>query len=225
MPDLATGWTAVQVRNAEQPLLDAGEPLMQRAAAGLAAEVERLLAERDARRASVLVLVGSGNNGGDALFAAATLAGPGHRVILVPVGTGLHEEGLDAAVAAGAQRVPIDVEAVATLAAEADVVVDGILGTGAASSPALRPPARDVVAAIIALPQRPPVVAVDLPSGVGADDGSVHEPVLPADVTVTFGAVKAGLLLEPARSVVGRVVLVDLGVGPHLQGDPAVLAP
>jgi NAD(P)H-hydrate repair Nnr-like enzyme with NAD(P)H-hydrate epimerase domain len=62
---------------------------------------------------------------------------------------------------------------------------------------------------------------VDLPSGIGPDDGSVHEPVLPAAVTVTFGAMKTGLLLEPARSVAGRVVLVDLGLGPFLPGEPA----
>lgn len=224
MPDLHAGWTAAQVRNAEQPLLDAGEPLMQRAAAGLAAEVEHLLVERAARPGSVVVLVGSGNNGGDALFAAATLARQGRRVTLVPLGTRLHEEGLADAVAAGAERIPIDPAVISTEVAEADVVLDGILGTGAAASPALRPPARDVVADILAVAQRPAVVAVDLPSGIGADDGSVHEPVLPADVTVTFGAVKAGLLIEPARSLAGRIALVDLGLEPHLEGEPAVPA-
>jgi hypothetical protein len=49
--------------------------------------------------------------------------------------------------------------------------------------------------------------------------------VLPADATVTFGAVKAGLLLEPGASVAGRIVLVDLGLGPHLTGAPVVAAP
>ena len=61
------------------------------------------------------------------------------------------------------------------------------------------------------------MVAVDLPSGIHPDDGSVPDPtVLPATVTVTFGAVKAGLLLEPAAGYAGRVELVDLGLGPDL---------
>ena len=60
-------------------------------------------------------------------------------------------------------------------------------------------------------------MAVDLPSGVHPDDGSVPDPtVLRADVTVTFGAVKAGLLLEPAAEYAGRIELVDLGLGPEL---------
>jgi NAD(P)H-hydrate epimerase len=72
--------------------------------------------------------------------------------------------------------------------------------------------------------ESPRVVAVDIPSGIGPDDGTVPDPtVLPADLTVTFGAVKAGLLLEPGSRYAGRVVLVDLGLGPHL-GEPVVTA-
>lgn len=225
MPSIHAGWTAAQIRAAEQPLLEAGEPLMQRAAAGLAAEIERVLAERRAEPGTVLVLAGSGNNGGDALFAAATLAGSGHRVTVVPLGSSLHEEGLAAAVSAGAlQARSTDPVAVTAFVRDADVVVDGILGTGAAASPALRSPARDVVAAILAAGAPAAVVAVDLPSGLASDDGRVFEPVLRADVTVTFGAVKAGLLLEPGASVAGRIVLVDLGLEPYLQGEPVVPA-
>jgi NAD(P)H-hydrate repair Nnr-like enzyme with NAD(P)H-hydrate epimerase domain len=71
------------------------------------------------------------------------------------------------------------------------------------------------------------VVAVDLPSGIGPSDGRVPDPaVLPADVTVTFGALKAGLLLEPARSLAGRVILIDIGLGPELEGvEPVLRAP
>jgi hydroxyethylthiazole kinase-like uncharacterized protein yjeF len=196
---------------------------MQRAAAGLAAEIERVLAERGTAQGSVLVLAGSGNNGGDALFAAARLAADGSRVTVVPLGAHLHEEALAAAAAAGAlQARSVDPVAVASLVHDADVIVDGILGTGAAASPALRSPAREVVSAVLAAGTRPAVVAVDLPSGLSPDDGRVFEPLLRADVTVTFGAVKAGLLLEPGASAAGRVVLVDLGLGPHLHGEPVV---
>jgi hydroxyethylthiazole kinase-like uncharacterized protein yjeF len=223
MLDIHAGWTAAQVREAERPLLAAGEPLMQRAATGLAAEIERVLAERGAEQGSVLVLAGSGNNGGDALFAAARLAAEGCRVTVVPLGAHLHEEGLAATVAAGALHAQsVDPVAVASLVHDADVIVDGILGTGAAASPALRSPAREVVSAVLAAGTRPAVVAVDLPSGLSPDDGRVFEPLLRADVTVTFGAVKAGLLLEPGASAAGRVVLVDLGLGPHLHGEPVV---
>ena len=213
------GYTAAQVRAAEQPLLDAGIPLMRRAAAALAAEVRGLAPRR------LVVLVGGGDNGGDALFAAAELAADGVTVDLVPAAPRHHPEGGATALAAGARWV--DAADVPRLAAAADVIVDGILGTGTSRSPALRGPARDIVAAIVPLldaPERPRVVAVDLPSGIGPDDGAVPDPtVLPADLTVTFGAEKAGLLLEPGSRYAGRVVLVDLGLGPHL-GEPVVSA-
>lgn len=212
------GYTAAQVRAAEQPLLDAGVPLMRRAAEALAAELRDLAPRR------VLVLVGSGDNGGDALYAAAELAAEGVRVDLVATGPRFHAEGAAAAEDAGAHWA--DPSEVGTLAASADVVVDGILGTG--SSPGLRGDARHVVVEVLpaleATP-RPRVVAVDLPSGIGPDDGSVPDPVvLPADLTVTFGAEKAGLLREPGSRYAGRVVLVDLGLGPYLPERPVVTA-
>ena len=214
------GYTAAQVRAAEQPLLDAGEPLMRRAAAALAAELRDLAPRR------VLVLVGSGDNGGDALFAAAELATEGVRVDLVATGSRFHAEAGAAAETAGASWA--DRDEVGTLAASADVVVDGILGTGTGASPALRGDARRIVADVLPALEstsRPRVVAVDLPSGIGPDDGAVPDPVvLPADLTVTFGAEKAGLLREPGSRYAGRVVLVDLGLGPYLPEHPVVTA-
>jgi hydroxyethylthiazole kinase-like uncharacterized protein yjeF len=221
---LTDGYSAAQVRAAEQPLLDRGEPLMLRAAAGLAAEVTRRLAG-SLDGAGVLVLAGSGNNGGDALYAAAALARDGAAVTVLPLADAMHEQALAAALAAGAELASAD--GVADVVEDCDVVLDGVLGTGAAASPGLREPARSVVAELAAALERrdlrPRVVAVDLPSGVGADDGSVHEPVLRADVTVTFGAVKAGLLLLPAAAVAGDVHLVDIGLAPMLVGvEPLV---
>jgi NAD(P)H-hydrate epimerase len=213
------GYTAAQVRAAEQPQLDAGVPLMRHAAAALAAEIRGLAPHR------VLVLVGAGDNGGDALFAVAELAAEGVTVDLVPTAERHHPEGAAAALAAGARWR--DAADAARLAATADVILDGILGTGTSRSPALRGAARDIVARILPVldtPRRPRVVAVDIPSGVGPDDGAVPDAVvLPADLTVTFGAVKAGLLLDPGSRYAGRVVLVDLGLGPHL-GEPVVSA-
>ena len=255
------GYSAEQVRAAEAPHLAAGEPLMAIAAAGLADAIRDALRDRgadadadaigdpdadsdagvaadsgDAVRgvagASILILVGTGNNGGDALFAGAELAGEGADVVLLPVGERMHPQGRDAALAAGA-RIREPAEALVELpglAGRSHVIVDGILGTGTGASPALRGTAREVVAAILpALQgrQRPTVIAVDIPSGVSPDDGSVPDPtVLPADVTVTFGGVKAGLLLPPASRLAGRLRLIDIGLGPELaRMEPLLIVP
>jgi len=222
--DLADGYTADQVRAAERPLLDAGEPLMDRAAAGLARHVEGVLAARGRRTGHVVVLAGSGSNGGDALLAAAALLRRGSTAVVVRLGARVHGRGLRTAERAGARVLPPDASAgaIAAAVAEADVVLDGVLGTGARGC--LRAPGRQVVSRILESAGRSAaVVAVDLPSGVDPDSGAVHPPVLRAGTTVTFGAGKAGLLRAPGRSVAGRVLVVDIGLGPVLADvEPAV---
>src|SRR3954451_22411409 len=131
---MALGYTADQIRAAEAPHLANHEPLMARAAAGLAAEIRKVLAERRragllrAPRACVLVLAGPGNNGGDALFGAAELGARRADVLVLRVLGQTPAGGLTAALRAGAQAVSVD-EAVES-AAQADVIVDGILGIG-----------------------------------------------------------------------------------------------
>ena len=207
---------------------------MLRAAAGLAAEIRQLLEQqsqpgsetigKDAdsvEATKILLLVGSGNNGGDALYAGAELAEEGSDVAIVATGNSMHEAGLAAALTAGAHREPAEPARVARLAADAGVVVDGILGTGTSANAALRGLAHKVVAAILPVViggAGPLVVAVDIPSGINPNNGSVPDPtVLPADVTVTFGGHKAGLLLLPAAEFAGRICLVDIGLGPELS--------
>ena len=226
MDPMVDGWSAEQVRAAEAPHLEAGEPLMQRASDGLAEAVRGLLRASGRWPAPVVLLVGSGSNGGDALFAGAALAADGCAVTVVPTGSRVHEAGLAAALAAGA--VADDVEAWSSVdgarrrLAEtgAAVLLDGLVGTGTSADPALRGRARTVVESLLPSlgePGAPAVVAVDVPSGIGPDDGSVPDPaVLPAALTVTFGGRKAGLLLEPAASLAGEVVLVDIGLLPDL---------
>jgi hydroxyethylthiazole kinase-like uncharacterized protein yjeF len=216
-PDPLDGYTAAQIRAAERPLLEAGEPLMARAAAGLAGEVVRVLAARGRRTGRVLVLAGSGSNGGDALLAAAILLGWGSTAVVARLGRRVHGPGLRAAERAGALLLPIDATAgvIAAELARADVLLDGILGTG--SRGGLRSPARQIVGRLLEHgPTRVPVVAVDLPSGIDPDDGTPHPPLLRADVTVTFGAVKAGLLMPDAAGAVGAVRQIDIGLGPEL---------
>lgn len=197
MPTVPT-FTAAQVRAAEAPLLEAGVPLMRRAAHALAV----VIAEQHPTR--MLVLAGAGDNGGDALFAAAELAAGGTRADVLRTADRVHDEALAAAMDAGA--VVAGLEEVD--AADYDLVVDGILGIGARGG--LRGRARDVAEAL--LPARPRVVAVDLPSGLDPDSGEAGEIVLPAIMTVTFGAVKAGLARGEGPVLSGRVVLVRLGL-------------
>ncbi len=230
---MPVGYSAAQIRAAEAPHLANHEPLMQRAAAALAAETRSVIAER--RRDGllrhnppcVLLLVGPGNNGGDALYAGAELAEKGERVLVLPVLDRTHEEGLTAALAAGAEVVTVD-DAVES-AAGADVLVDGVFGTGSSGRSALRGQVREVITRLQPLlggPEAPAVVAVDIPSGVDADDGSADSAVLPADVTVTFGGMKAGLLLPPGKELAGRVRLVDIGIERQLaRMEPALRLP
>jgi NAD(P)H-hydrate epimerase len=217
---MTAGYSAAQVRAAEAPHLAAGEPLMRRAAAALASVIRRVLAEAVETSGPVVLLVGSGDNGGDALFAGAELAAEGVLVVAIPTSERMHPAGREAATDAGVRFVDLGTPDAATSAFEsAAVLVDGILGTGTSSAPALRGMARELVAAAmpVVTSHGIPVIAVDLPSGIHPDDGTVPDPtVLPASVTVTFGAVKAGLLLQPGAAYAGRVELVDLGLGDEL---------
>lgn len=225
---MAEGYSSAQVRAAEAPHLARREPLMQRAADGLARELRAVLARRHDRSTpgSVLVLVGAGNNGGDALYAAAEISSSGTDVSLVLTADRAHSRGLAVALDDGCGLVKADdPAAISAAVARADVVVDGILGIGTAA-PALRGRPREIVAAVVeavgSRERRPTVVAVDLPSGIGPDDGSVPDPtVLRADVTVTFGAIKAGLLLPPGSGYAGRITLIDIG----LRADLAEVEP
>lgn len=211
MPEAVGTYTAAQVRAAEQPLLAAGVPLMARASSALAHVAQEVVDTRgEPGPARVLVLAGSGDNGGDALFAAASLAGA--DVDVLAVGSRIHEPGLAAAVAAGARRIaPADLPGAAS---GYDLVLDGILGIGTGADPALRGTARLAVETLLPHVRagHPRVIAVDLPSGLQPDDGTADGAVLPAFVTVTFGAVKRGLVTGRGPDVTGRLVLVDLGL-------------
>jgi hydroxyethylthiazole kinase-like uncharacterized protein yjeF len=221
------GYTAQQIRAAEAPHLAAREPLMQRAADGLARHIQDLLGSRKANRAArVLLLVGSGDNGGDTLFAGAKLAQAGADTTALLVGSRAHEAGWQAAEEAGVSfAAPGRPAEIRRLAASVDLIVDGIVGTGTSANPALRGVARDVVEAILAVvtgPNGPVVVAVDIPSGINPDDGSVPDPaVLPATVTVTFGGIKAGLLIGRGAELAGEVRLVEIGI----EGELASVTP
>jgi ADP-dependent NAD(P)H-hydrate dehydratase / NAD(P)H-hydrate epimerase len=192
--------TVEQVRAAEASLM-ATVPegtLMQRAAAGLATAVIDLMGGAYGRH--VLLLVGPGDNGGDALYAGARLARRGASVEVLPVADRVHEAGLAEVRRAGGRVVAL------AEVTPPDVVVDGIVGIG--GHPGLRQPALDAVRAVAGTP----MVSVDVPSGVDVDTGRLEGSHVTADLTVTFGTHKVCHLVEPAASACGVVHLVDIGL-------------
>jgi hydroxyethylthiazole kinase-like uncharacterized protein yjeF len=205
-------WTAQQVRESEAVLLGRTPEgaLMRRAAFGVAVHARRMLAERGRVAGSrVVLLVGAGNNGGDALWAGAELRRRGVGVTAVLLDPArAHPAGLAALQRLGGRFVDADAGLVAELGA--DLVIDGIIGISGRG--ALREPAARLVAAIEHAGI--PVLAVDLPSGVDPDTGLVDGPAVTAAATVTFGALKPVHALAVPRC--GPVHLVDIGLGPLL---------
>jgi NAD(P)H-hydrate epimerase len=154
----------------------------------------------------VVGVAGAGHNGGDTVIALRTLKGWGRDVALVRASARDHDPDLQH----GAQLTEVTAADVMYTLTAAAVVLDGILGTGASGPPRER--AADLIRAINAA-QRP-VVAVDLPSGVNADTGALHDDAVNASVTVTFGFPKLGLLFYPARAACGRLLAVDIAFPP-----------
>lgn len=211
------------IRAAERALMATLPPgtLMQRAAAGLASVCSRVAGKVYGVR--IVVLAGTGDNGGDALYAAARLARRGARVVGVAAGSRVHEAGAAALRAAGARLTDAGDPDLPAAIGAADLVLDGLLGIGGRGG--LREPytalARLAAAARgdagpVGAATRPVVVAVDLPSGIDADTGVVDGPAVRADVTVTFGTWKPGLLIDPGAGHAGVVELIDIGLQPYL---------
>ena len=180
--------------------------LMQRAAKAVSDAVERVAQETG--RDSIVVLVGPGNNGADALYAARNLAEAGFEPVAVQGSTRVNEDALSAASAAGvvvlgpSEGLDEDghtagVEAIAS----ADLIVDGLLGIGAEPRP--NPPWEPLIDAIGVSHF---VVAVDCPT-----------PGVTADLTVTFGVVKTSHLLDPDAT--GCLEVADIGLGPVPRGE------
>jgi len=211
----------VEEMHAVEQEADAGglsyEKMMENAGRGLADSIlELVYGEEDSE---VLALVGSGNNGGDALVALAYLASKGWqtRAYLIrrnadgdPLVERLKKAGGEILLAEDDKKF----EKLTTFVESADVLVDGVLGTG------IKLPLKEEVAVVldsvnktIAELEWPPyVVAVDCPSGVDCDTGAVDEAAIPASLTVSMAAVKQGLLKFPAYDYVGDLEVIDFGL-------------
>ncbi len=194
---------SARVRDAERELMTQVPEgtLMHRASFGLAVVCADLLVQVRGRvvGSRVCIIAGSGGNAGDALWAGSFLAARGCSVVVVQVADRTHAEGLAALVRAGGRVVD-------AVPADADLILDAIVGIGGHGP--LRPSALAAVAD--AMTTGALMVAVDVPSGVDADTGLASPGAVLADVTVTFGALKPALVLNPAHC--GFVEVVDIGL-------------
>ncbi len=189
--------------------------LMRTAGARIAACIDELLP----RGGRVVALAGPGNNGGDAFAALASLE-PLHERIVVELPTekrsAARADAQERAARSGVRTISwYDIAARDAAFARAELFVDGLYGSGA------RLPLDAVVCeAIAALDERAiPCVAIDLPTGIDAGTGAVPGITVRAHLTVALGALAPAHLLDPARALVGKLVLADIGFPPELLAE------
>jgi ADP-dependent NAD(P)H-hydrate dehydratase / NAD(P)H-hydrate epimerase len=188
------------------------DTLMENAGRAVATAAEALAEGTYGRRA--VVVAGKGNNGGDGLVAARHLArrGMGVCVVMLEPGEGLREPAstnLDRlrTRCPGVRIRPFSPPGLARELERADVVIDAVFGTGFRGVPEnASAEAIEAMGAVSA-----PVVAVDIPSGVNGESGAIDGSAVRADVTVTFGAAKPGVVLLPGAANAGIVEVVDIG--------------
>ncbi len=204
--------------------------MMENAGHNLSREVMQLAyAQDDEEDVQVLGFVGPGNNGGDTLVALTHLAEKGWkaRAYLIkrkstgdPLVKRLEEADGEVYLA----DKDTDFQQLTAFLETADVVLDGILGTGFKLP--MKPDISKVLGAVKAtlksIEWQPLIVAVDCPSGVDCDSGEVADECLTADATVTMAAVKQGLLKLPAYDLIGELRVVDIGPLDDLKSWQAV---
>ena len=213
LPGIVPLYTAAEMRTVDRLAVDEigipGAVLMERAGMGAAAEILEWFG--DARR--VVVLCGSGNNGGDGFVVARHLHATGRHVqilLVEPESKIRRESKVNLEIA---RKLGIHIERVKATGwkkalADAELVVDAMLGTGVTGAP--RPNVDVAIAAVEA--SLLPVVALDIPTGVDASTGTVEGTAIQADLTVTFHAPKVGLAIAPGRFRAGRVKALDIGI-------------
>ena len=200
-----------------------GERLMEQAGTAVAAAVRALaIATERHGIGPVLVLCGPGNNGGDGLVAARQLALHGDEVIVALVAGDPRPSTPDAArnwdrleglASVNRLHVPVarDVAILGQGVERASVIVDALLGTGVRG--ALREPIRSAVELIARAREAGiPVAAVDTPTAVDLSSGEPSDPVVRADLTVTFHRPKVGLLTRIGAGLAGRVLVAPIGI-------------
>ncbi len=220
----STLYTSSQVRELDRIAIEdfaiPGFDLMQRAGETVFAHM--LLSYPDAQ--SVCVVCGTGNNGGDGYVVASLALQSGLEVSLVQLGNANSVSG-DALLARQAYLQETDsilnLDAAETSLAQADVIIDAIFGTGLD-----REVQGDYAKAIALINQSAArCIAVDVPSGLDSDTGSIHGCCVKADKTVTFIGLKSGLFTAQARNFVGMLTFDDLDVPYEIYKHVPPLAP
>ncbi len=209
----------------EQAIAAKGTPLatlMERAGTAIAREASAYLRENKIANPYVVVLAGSGNNGGDGWVAANLLAQEGCETFLI---TPKAADGISAEPAHSTARTimknlpealkvlinPTE-EEVTCLLEGADVVIDALLGTGFSGQTVREPMARWISLLNSGYDSKPFVIAADVPSGVSAQTGEAATPHVFADRTVTMIVAKPGLVTAAAKPFVGTLVVDNLGI-------------
>ncbi|MEW6267634.1 MAG: NAD(P)H-hydrate dehydratase [Thermodesulfobacteriota bacterium] len=219
-------FTAEMRRLDEKTILECGIPgvvLMENAGRGAAEFCRRRYGDLKGRR--VAIVAGRGNNGGDGFVMARVFHGWGARARVFLLGEREQVKGdarinLEAALKMGLEVIEIQAEAQLERLdlTGCDLIVDAVFGIGLSSEP------KGIHRGAIEAMNRSgtPVVAVDVPSGLDADTGRSLGLCVRADMTVTFGLPKAGLLLPPGEELAGRLEIVDIGIPPHVlaEADP-----
>jgi hydroxyethylthiazole kinase-like uncharacterized protein yjeF len=198
--------TTAEMAQADRSAIAAGtsgSELMENAGRAVA----DLVAGRHSPTASVVVVAGPGNNGGDGFVAARLLAERGHGVRVLLAGDAGRLKG-DAALAAGRWNGPLEAATPAGVAG-AGVIVDALFGAGLDRP--VEGAVRALIEAINAAPAR--IYAVDLPSGINGTRGAVLGAAVKASETITFFRRKVGHLLLPGRLHCGQVHVADIGIG------------
>jgi hydroxyethylthiazole kinase-like uncharacterized protein yjeF len=210
--------TADQMRKADRITIEEiglpGAVLMENAGTAVAEAIR----ERYPDARSIVVLCGKGNNGGDGFVVVRKLREFGAQALLLGRRGDVKGDALTHLLACERSGGPVlevttadEWAAVAGDVASADLLVDALLGTGLRAR-ASGPAAAGIEALLRAAEAGIPVVAVDIPSGLGSDTGQVDGPAVVADLTVTFAAPKWGHVLAPASANVGDLALADIGI-------------
>jgi ADP-dependent NAD(P)H-hydrate dehydratase / NAD(P)H-hydrate epimerase len=201
--------TAAEAAAVDRRARDDGVP--ERALMDNAGRAAALVLDRLYPSGRVLAVVGSGNNGGDALVALRSLQAWGRNVAYLTSGS----SGPDPGLLAGFDLPRLDADDARAHFAAAAVLVDGILGTGARGEP--REPGATLIQLMNASGR--PIVALDIPSGVDPTTGHVPGVAVEAAATIQFGWPKSGAVFQPGRSRCGRLVAVEIGFPPLRTGD------
>ncbi|QQX79512.1 NAD(P)H-hydrate dehydratase [Shewanella sp. KX20019] len=211
LSSLLSLYSVKQVRQAEASAVRDDTSLydlVKRAALAAFKQIQSL--KPDAQ--TILILAGHGNNGADAYATASMLIKAGRTVILQASTAHTPSEELLLAItrfeSLGGKTTPFCTDKIV----KAEVVVDGLLGTGAKGELS-----EELVAVIDAVNRSDAwVLSLDVPSGIEPDTGISKQVAIDANMTLTFGAIKQGLLTSQARHFCGQLLLADIGLGPYL---------